>query len=332
MITHWKTYTFQLKNNMRSVIIIAIQEMRVLFRERVFFLLLGIFIIMTLASSFIGLVATTTTTSIYKASVDFLQQSGASNIPSNPLNVLPALTNFRNIIVYIFLIGSLLAIVIGHRSFIRERKSGVLSILLTRPISPKTLFLGKVLGICSALLSIIIITFAVSVLSSLLFPFQHLVFDDVLRLFIFYALSFFYLLFFAFLGLLFAIKTKSESLALFIPVCIWVGISFVLPELVSGQTPTALLNPVTMDQTAPAGTFFALMQQYLGPISIGWHYTSFSSQLLDNSLQVVQINVGMILWENISKAVTLLLAITICLGACFYLIRSYSIREGDIYE
>ncbi len=317
---------------MQNVITIAIQEMKVLFRERVFFLLLGIFIVMTLASSFIGLIATTTTTSIYNSSVDFLHRSGANNIPSNPLNALPALTNFRNVIVYIFLIGSLLAIVIGHRSFIRERKSGVLSILLTRPISPKTLFLGKVLGTCLALLSIIGITFVVSVFSSFLLPFQHLVLDDILRLFIFYALSFFYLLFFAFLGLFFAIKTKSESLALFVPVCVWVGISFVLPELVSGQTPTALLNPVTMSQTAPQGTFFAIMQQYLGPISISWHYTSFSSQLLDNSLQVAQTSIGSILWKNSGGIAILLLAVAICLGLCFYSIRSYTIREGDIYE
>ncbi len=317
---------------MTNITTIAIQEIKVLFRERVFFLLLGIFILMTLASSFIGLIATGTTTSIYNASVDFLRQSGANNIPANPLSTLPALTNFRNVIVYIFLIGSLLAIVVGHRSFIRERKSGVLPLLLSRPISLKTLFVGKVLGICLALLSIIGITFAISVLSSFLLPFQRLVFDDILRLFIFYALSFLYLLFFAFLGLLFAIRTKSESLALFIPVCIWVGISFVLPELVSGQTPTALLNPVTMDQTAPAGTFFALMQQYLGPISLGWHYTSFSSQLLDNSLQVAKINMGGILWENSSKVATLLLAIAICLGLCFYLIHSYTIQEENIYE
>ncbi len=317
---------------MSSILTIAMQEVKVLFRERVFFLLLSIFIIMTLASSFIGLIATATTTSIYNASVGFLQHNGVNNIPSNPLNALPALTNFRNVIVYIFLIGSLLAIVIGHRSFIRERKSGVLPLLLTRPISPKTLFMGKILGICMALFSIIGITFVISVISSLLLPFQHLVFDDILRLFIFYVLSFFYLLFFTFLGLLFAIRTKSESLALFIPVCIWVGISFVLPELVSGQTPTALLNPVTMDQTAPAGTFFALMSQYLGPISLGWHYTSFSSQLLNNSLQISYASIGSIILANSGKIFTLLVAAGICLGLCFYLIRAYSIQEENIYE
>ena len=317
---------------MNNVITIAIQEIKVLFKERVFFLLLGIFVVMTLSSSFIGLLATSTTTSIYNASVDFLQQGGATNIPTNPLNALPALTNFRNVIVYIFLIGSLLAVVIGHRSFIRERKSGTMSLLLTRPVSPRTLFLGKVLGICLALLSIIGITFAVSVLSSYLLPFKHLIADDILRLLIFYTLSFFYLLFFGFVGLLFAIKTKSESLALFIPVCIWVGISFVLPELVSGQTPTALLNPVTMSQTAPAGTFFALMQQYLGPISIGWHYTSFAGQLLNNSLQVDSMSIGSVMLANISKALTLLVALAICLGLCFYQIAKYTTQEENIYE
>lgn len=310
---------------MSSIATIAVQEMKVLLRERIFFLLLGIFIVMTLASSFIGLIATTTTTSIYSASVDFLRQGGANNVPSNPLNALPALTNFRNVIVYIFLIGSLLAIVIGHRSFIRERKSGVLPLLLTRPIYPKTFFIGKVLGICVALFSIIAVTFVVSVLSSRLLPFQHLVFNDIVRLFFFYILSFFYLLFFAFLGLLFAIRTKSESLALFVPVCIWVGISFVLPELVSGQTPTALLNPVTMDQTAPAGTFFALMQQILGPISIGWHYTSFSSQLLNNSLQISQTGIGSILLANIGRMLILL-------AACGYLLGTVLSSDSRVFH
>jgi ABC-type transport system involved in multi-copper enzyme maturation permease subunit len=315
---------------MNNIITIAIQEVKILFRERVFFLLLGVFIVMTLASSFIGLIATTTTTSIYNASVDFLYQSGVHNIPINPLADLSALANLRNVIIYIFLIGALLAIVIGHRSFIRERKSGTLALLLIRPISPKFLFLGKVLGICLALFGIIATTFSVSVIVSFLFPFKRLVFDDILKLGFFYGLSFFYLLFFAFLGLLFAIKTKSESLALFAPVCIWVGISFVLPELVSGQTPTALLNPITMDQTAPVGTFFALMQQYFGPISLGGQYTSFSSQLLDNSVQAT--TAGNILWMNSGKIVILFLFVSVCFGACFCLIHFYVIKDEAIYE
>jgi len=87
-----------------------------------------------------------------------------------------------------------------------------------------------------------------------------------------------------------------------------------------------------MDQIAPQGTFFALMQQYLGPISLGWHYTSFSSQLLNNSLQISSASIGSILWSNSGKILTLLVAAGICLGMCFYLIRSYTIQEENIYE
>jgi energy-converting hydrogenase Eha subunit B len=89
---------------------------------------------------------------------------------------------------------------------------------------------------------------------------------------------------------------------------------------------------VTMSQTASAGTFFAMMQQYLGPISIGWHYTSFSGQLLNNSLQVDSASIGTILAENISKMLTLLSVLIVCLGLCFYLISSYTIIEEKIYE
>jgi hypothetical protein len=94
-------------NSMGIIFTIARLESKVLFRERVFFLLLIIFVLMSLLSSGIGLLATRTTTSIYDASVQFLQQTGVRDIPANPLASLPALTNFRNVIIYMFLVGSL---------------------------------------------------------------------------------------------------------------------------------------------------------------------------------------------------------------------------------
>jgi ABC-type transport system involved in multi-copper enzyme maturation permease subunit len=148
-----------------------------------------------------------------------------------------------------------------------------------------------------------------------------------MRLFIFYLISFFYLLLFTLIGSLFAIITRSESLALFIPVCIWIGVSFVLPELISGQTPTALLNPVTMDQSAPAGAFFSLMQRVLGPFSIGHQYTALSSQLLDNSLQNTHAQITGILATNVASIITLIIALVACLILCFYLLRKKNINS-----
>ena len=223
-----------------------------------------------------------------------------------------------------------MAIVVGNRSFIRERKSGVLQLLFTRPISRSTLLLGKIIGICFALLSIISLTALVSIVSSYFLPLQHLGTADVIRLLVFYVYYFFYVLLFAFLGLLFAIVAKSESLALFIPVCIWVGISFVMPELVTGQTPTALLNPVTIDNISSQGSFFSLMQQFLTPISVGWHFTSLGSQLLSTTADTR--SALEILQRNINNTIVLIVALISSYLLLFSALQKYNIQNDVVNE
>ncbi|MEZ7821301.1 MAG: ABC transporter permease subunit [Patescibacteria group bacterium] len=318
---------------MNKIFNIAIEEIKVLFKEKIFFVLLSVFILMSFLSSSLGFIATKTTTSIYNSSVIFLTQKGVSNIPTNPISSFGALTDFRNIIIYMFLIGALLAVVIGHRSFIRERKSGTLPLLLSRPISSFDLFLGKAVGIGVIIFLIIFASFLIGILSSLILPFRHLSSEDIVRLILFYILSFFYLLLFAFIGLFFAIKTKSESLALFIPICIWVGISFVLPELISGANPTALLNPITMNQELTQNSaFFSLMQNYLQPFSIGGQYVSFSSELLNNSPQTILLGIMEIISRNILNIITLMISIGGVSALCIYSIKQNNIGEEKIYE
>lgn len=315
---------------MNPLLVIAISEVKNLFKEQIFFLLLGVFVCMTLASSFIGWSTYTTTNAVYHASVIFLNQHGVSQVPANPLLFFPALASFRNIIIYMFLIGSLMAIVIGNRSFIRERKSGVLQLLLTRPVSLPTFLLGKVLGISFALFSIISLTAIVSIVFSYFLPLQHLGIPDITRLLVFYCYSFFYVFLFALLGLMFAIVAKSESLALFIPVCIWVGISFIMPELVTGQTPVALLNPVNVDTVLSQGSFFSLMQQFLTPISVGWHFTSIGSQLLNattdtkTAFDIVQ--------NNINNVIILIITLIISYLLCFFALQKYDVSSDVVNE
>lgn len=310
--------------------VIAWAELKTLFKERIFFLLLGIFILMTLASSFIGWSTYSTTNAVYDASVIFLHAHGVMRVAANPVVSFPALASFRNIIIYMFLIGSLMAIVVGNRSFMKERKSGVLQLLFTRPVSASTLLLGKIFGICLALLSIISATAFVSIVSSYFLPLQHLAAPDIIRLLIFYLYSFFYLLLFALVGLLFAIIAASESLALFIPVCIWVAISFVLPELTTGQTPTALLNPVTIDQVIGQGSFFSLTQQFITPVSIGWHYTSISSELLravpDSSLATD------ILFLHKNNLILLAMLLITTYLSCLAALQKYDVQRGMLNE
>ena len=323
-------FLWKKRSNMNPLFVVAISEIKNLFKERIFYLLLGVFIFMTLASSFIGWSTYTTTNAVYHASVIFLHQNGISQVPPNPVLSFPALASFRNIIIYMFLIGSLLAIVIGNRSFIRERKSGALQLLFSRPISRSTLLLGKIAGICIVLFSIIGLTAIVSIISSYLLPLQHLGTADIIRILVFYLYSFFYILLFSLIGLLFAIIAKSESLALFIPVCVWVGISFIMPELVTGQTPTALLNPVTIDNFQSQGSFFSLMQQFLTPVSLGWHYTSLGSQLLSATVDTRSTVAILIASKNnfIVLAITLISSYLLCFSA----LQKYDVQSDVVNE
>jgi ABC-type transport system involved in multi-copper enzyme maturation permease subunit len=268
---------------MKNILTIAYAEIKSLLREKIIYSITIVFILMSMASSFIGWSTFTTANAVYKSSVVFLQNQGVVDIPSNPLLKVPTLASFDNLIIYISLIGTLLAIIIGHRSMMRERKSGILQILFTRPITKKSVILGKVLGLSATIFSIVGVTALISILSSYFLPLAHLSIYDISHLLVFFLTSFFYMLFFALVGLFFAINAKSESLALFIPVCIWVGITFVLPELATGLTPTALLNPVTLLQLPVLDSFFQTSEKLLAPFSLAWHYYTISGELLGSS-------------------------------------------------
>jgi ABC-type transport system involved in multi-copper enzyme maturation permease subunit len=207
---------------MGNTLTIASAEIRALFREKTMYSITGVFLLMTAASSFIGWSTFTTAEAVYRASVVYLHAQGVSTVPENPLHSIPTLASFDNLIVYILLVGALLAIIVGHRSFMRERRSGILQVLFTRPVPKRSFVLGKILGLGLVLFSIISMTAIISIALSFFLPLQHITMGDIGHALVFFLLSFFYMLFFALCGLFFSIVSKSESLALFIPICIWV--------------------------------------------------------------------------------------------------------------
>ena len=295
-------------NPMGNTFTIASAEIRALFREKTMYSITGVFLLMTAASSFIGWSTFTTADAVYRASVVYLHAQGVSTVPENPLHSVPALASFDNLIVYILLIGALLAVIIGHRSFMRERRSGILQVLFVRPVPKRSFVLGKILGLGLVLFSIMSMTAIISIASSFFLPLQHITIGNVGHALVFFLFSFLYMLFFALCGLLFAIVSKSESLALFIPICLWVGITFVLPELATGLTPTALLNPVTILQLPPLTGFFSTAQHILFPISLGWHYTTISGELLGSSFST-NLSIGQVFSGHWIEMTTLCVSI-----------------------
>ncbi len=133
------------------------------------------------------------------------------------------------------------------------------------------------------------------------------------------------------IGFFFSIITKSESLALFIPLLIWVGFTFILPELATGLSPTALLNPVTLLDIPPAEGLFQHIQTIIAPISLTWHYTSISGNLLGSSFISSQ-SILDVLKEHGLKIITLLVGVISLLFLSFNFLGKYDPQTDIVNE
>lgn len=300
-----------------SVKTIAIGEFKSLVRQNTFILLLGIFLFMASFSAYIGWSTKNTVTNVYNQSVKELVANNITEIPANPFASAPPLAILKNMTVYVFLIGSLLAIIVGYSAFIRERRAGVTKILFSRPFGRQEFLLGKIGGISIALFLVIMASFVLSLISVVLISGHMLMVSEIFRLFVFYLVSFVYMLIFSMLGLFFAIYAKSETLALLAPMIIWIFISFVMPQLTSSLDPTALLNPTSIQTALPQNNFFVTSRSLILPLSVSENYKTISRSLLSADIHSY-------------PAYSLVFYFIILLMACFYAIKKFDVCEAEI--
>lgn len=305
--------------NTHPILVVIGNELRTLAREKTFVLLMAIFFVMTLFSVYIGWSTRTTTFAIYDATVAVLQASGAAHLPPNPILGVSPLMVFSNLVIYVLLVGALLSIVIGHRSFIRERKSGIIPLVFVRKVTKGQYVTGKLLGIGIALLAIVLAAFLVSDVSVLLVPALHLSLAEFFRLSGLYVVAFLYLALFATLGFFFAVRMPTESSALFAPIMVWVAAVFVLPELATGQNPVALLNPITLAQAVPTpSAFFTALHPLIAPFSVGQFFTQSAFQFLTGGGHVAGELTGLIVYLGIACTLSM------------YAVRSYSTTSDSL--
>ncbi len=298
---------------------LAFSEFRSLYRQRTLALLLVVFLGMALFSTYIGWSTEHTITGIYTETVQALATDGVTDVPPNPFLNAPPLAILKNMIVYVVLIGSLLAIVVGYNAFIRERRAGVAKIMFSRPISRHAVLVGKMAGILLVLAVVMSAALVISVVSASLVSSRLLSLSEIGRLLAYYGLSWGYVTIFGLLGLFFAMQAKSESLALLSPVVVWLLISFVLPQLTSALDPTALLNPTAIQADFPQSHFFTTIRAILEPFSISEHYKIVGRTLLEGGAG------GLPVWPSV-------LALVVVVAACFAAINRLNVCEEEINE
>lgn len=260
---------------MKIALTAARQEIKSLKREKLPQALLIVFVGMVSISSFIGWLTKRNVTGIWQK----VKDSGFTSAP-NPFANVPPLYYLRNTVIYLVLIGALLAIVLGVSSIVKDRKAGAFDLVLTRPVKASSYLLGKLLGITLWLGIILGLVTVISWISLAFITGKSLSVSDSVRLVGFFGMALVLLLGFTLLGMISAIYSSRETSALLLPISIWSVITFVLPQLGTAEHPVSLLNPVPT--LAAHGGAFSILNSIFGPFSLTEQFKSSSNWILGN--------------------------------------------------
>ena len=261
---------------MSITLVTAKQEIRSLRREKLAQALLVVFVAMVSISSFIGWLTNRNVTAIYRK----VKEQGLTSAP-NPFANVSALYYLRNTVIYLVLVGALLAIVLGVASIIRDRKARTVDLILVRPIHPRSYLLGKLAGVALWLVMILGLVTVISWTSIAFITGKPLTGTDTVRLVFFFSMSLLFLLGFVLLGMICALYSSRETSALLLPIAIWSVITFVLPQLGTADHPVSLLNPVPA--IANQGGAFSTLNSIFSPFSVTEQFKKVSSWILGNT-------------------------------------------------
>ncbi|MET3768640.1 ABC-2 type transport system permease protein [Marisediminicola sp. UYEF4] len=261
---------------MNTFLVSARHEMLNTRRARTVHLLLIVFIGMVIASSVIGWVTNQTVTGVYEKVV----ADGLTTAP-NPFAGVTPLYYARNAVIYVLLIGSLMAIVLGVQATLRDRKASTVDLVLSRPVGSAARLLGQLAGLGVVLAAVIGISFSVSWIIISFINGAPLGWADTGRVIAFGLLSWVLLTTFALLGMLTGLRSKQETTALLVPFVIWSAVAFVLPQIGTAARPVSLLNPVPA--LSSTGGYFDIVSTITGPLSLTEQFKRASSIILQDT-------------------------------------------------
>jgi len=255
---------------------IASHQVLSLRRQRVFLAMLATLLTMTALAGVLGWSSHQTIVRVYDEAVKLLASTGQP-APPNPFLLKPALSLLSNMVVYIPLIGALLALIVGHLSIVDDETNGTGRLVFSRQISRTSYLLGKIASAAIVLATVLAASLAVSV-AALLVVNRTIASGDLGRLVMFYGLSWLYLMVFALIGMVTVLMTRRRSIALLSAMGTWLVITFVIPQFTSGLRPTQSLNPIT-DPASTSQTFFKVTSKFR-PYSIVEQYKQASGRIL----------------------------------------------------
>jgi ABC-2 type transport system permease protein len=248
-------------------------EVRSSLRDRNPQIIIFIFLILTSLSTLIGWL---TVRNVNKIFTD-VKALGLTKAP-NPFAGVQSLYYVRNSVIYIILVGSLMALILGVQSSLRERQSETAVLIKSRNVAPQTLYLGQIAAISTILLASELFISAMTFISIWLIQGKSMSLSSTLSLTYFLLISWVLLCGLSAIGILFGSLAKSEESAFLTPFVSWSVFVFVIPLVVTGVRPIALLNPTP--SLSQSSGIPAWIHDLLNPFMLMEHFKAISNWLL----------------------------------------------------
>ncbi len=255
---------------------VAAHQVRSLTRQRTFLAMLGVLGAMTALAGVLGWSSHHTIVGVYDQAVTLLASQGKPP-PPNPFLLKPTLSLLSNLVVYLPLIGALLALIIGHLSLADDQTGGIGRLIFSRPVDRIEYLVGKTVAAAGVLAATMAASLGIST-ADLLVVDHTIAAADIARLALFFVLSWLYLIAFALVGMATVAVSRHRSLGLLSAVGVWLVVTFVVPQFTSGLRPTSSLNPIT-EPVSTSQAFFRATA-HARPFSIVEQYKEASAHIL----------------------------------------------------
>jgi ABC-2 type transport system permease protein len=251
------------------------------FRSKSPQLVVTVFLVLTSISSIIGWLTVRNVTKIYN---DIVSQN-LTTAP-NPFINVPSLYYMRDSVIYVVLIGSLMAIILGAQASLRDRKSNANELIKTRNVNLVHRILGQLSAVGSIIILLEIIALLTSFISIWVIQKTPLNIGAISSLLSYGAISAILMIAIAAIGFTFGTISKSEESSFLYPIVGWAVVTFTIPQIITSTHPVALLNP-----TPAVSTGTGLAQSVINgisPLAVMENFKAIVNAILgiDKSLQL----------------------------------------------
>jgi len=263
---------------MNSVSTIARHTLTEIRRNRVFLILISLFLASSLISIYVGSATIRTELTAYNLAARIQDWSSLPSSHEPPS--LPLLSVMKNSIEYVLMIGCLLSIFIGYDGISRDMRTHTLELILSREVYRDQYLTGKMLGGLTLIAFLHLLSFLVELIALMFIAKTPVTLTDFTLIFTFHIVSIVMMMLFYILSLLFSVVFAQALPSFLTSISIWVAGIYIIPEL-ARSVASYTLSGNTAQQNVQSALMETPLSKVISSLSPASHFRSLGTALLE---------------------------------------------------